>query len=111
MYRTTEYGDHYGPPQSRLGSQSEGPCKPTPALSYAESRGADEENTAAIGERRTGLVHLDDVYGMNALGSVDSSDHFGRPHAVRPCRANTGHSKGDSDVVATEPKHFLGRAI
>lgn len=111
IYRTADYGDHYGPPQSRLGSHSEGPCKPTPALSYSESRGADEEDAAAPSEGRTGFVHLDNVYGMKTLGSIDSRDHFGSPYAVRPCRADTGHSKGDSDIVAAEPKHILGGAV
>jgi hypothetical protein len=111
IYRTADYNDHYGPSKSQPGSCGDGPCKPTPALSYSESRGVDEEDTAAPGQRRTGLVHLNDTYGMNALTSMGSSDQFVRSHAVRPFRANTAHSKGESDVVAAEPNHILGSAV
>jgi hypothetical protein len=80
-------------------------------LSFGISRGVEEEDTVIPGEQRTQLARREDIYGMKALASVDSRDHFGGIHASSRCRANTIQSKGESDVIAAEPKHILGQAI
>jgi hypothetical protein len=111
MYRNTAYEDHYIPSKSKLGSHADAPCQRTPALSFGLSRGADEEGTMVTSERRASLANEEDAFGMKALANVDSRDQIIGSHASRSGRANTMHSKSESDVLEAEPKHIFGQAV
>lgn len=79
------------------------------------SKSVDEGHDIVITERRQSFPKGEDVYGMKPLGSVDSREDLGHDdyeptRTTRASRANTDHSKGESEFVEAEPIHVLGHA-
>lgn len=79
------------------------------------SKTVEEAHDVVITERPQPSPRGENVYGMKPLGSIDSRENIDRDdyeptRTARASRANTGHSKGESEFVEAEPIHVLGQA-
>ncbi|KAJ8109645.1 hypothetical protein OPT61_g7308 [Boeremia exigua] len=109
--------DPYTPSSAKFGSRATASKQRASAgFNFGLStKGAEEGQDVVITERERGSPRGEDVYGMKPLGSVDSREHIGHDdyeptHETRASKANTEHSRGDSDITEAEPKHALGHA-
>lgn len=79
------------------------------------SKSTEDGQDVVITERERSSPRGDDVYGMKPLGSVDSRERIGHDEYKESGdagtnKAHTEHSRDDSDIIETEPKHMLAYA-
>jgi hypothetical protein len=79
------------------------------------SKSGEDGHDIVITERPQPSPRGEDVYGMKPLGSVDSRenivyDDYEPTRTARSSRANTAHSKVESEFVEAEPIHVLEHA-
>lgn len=107
----------YAPSNTKLESRTTA-SKQRPSMGFnfgLSTKGGEEgEDVVVVSERERSSPRGERVYGMKPLGSVDSREDVGQEdyepssNDTGVSKPNTSYSRGDSDVIAAEPKHILG---